>query len=120
MKKNLLFLYDSKCPICKNYKNLISKSNNFYTIKYIDIRKESKEKSIISKKGYNLNEGLIIQYEDKIYQGKEALAILNKILSKKSLLVYLINKIAQIPGIYIIIKYIRKILLRIKRENKLK
>lgn len=113
--------YDKDCPFCSKYAQLI-KLKKEHTINILNAR-ESKEKiNYFRAIDFDINEGIILQCDDKkIYQGVEAIVFLDNLSEKKmffsSFYSYIINTKIFKRYLYPTIKAIRKVILKIAGIN---
>lgn len=109
--------YDKECPFCKYYANYIKlKEKNGLTL--IDVREDIKSITTLKNKGFDINDGFIIQVDDtEFYQGSEAILYLNKIATKK---IYFKDNIFFKHILYPFVKYLRKfVLMLLNKSSKL-
>ena len=115
---NLDIYYDKECPFCKQYAKLMAlKKNHNVSIKNA---REYKSKIIeFNNLGFNINEGLIVVCEEKIYHGSDAVIFLDKLdkLDKTGIKISLYDNILFKKVLYPIVKFIRYILLKILGKN---
>lgn len=99
--------YDKDCPFCKNYAQLIKlrKSNDITIVNARDNILDIKE---FAKKGFDINNGVIVVADTLIFQGSEAIIFLQKVTDGK---LFLYDNILFKKVLYPIIKFIRRVLL---------
>ena len=87
MKKKIRIFYDGDCPFCKNYIRFYRLKKNFAEMELCNAR--LKNYSMIIKdfinKGYDVNKGMIVEIDNQIYWGDEAIHILAMISSRSNL-----------------------------------
>jgi len=113
MKELLVIYYDQECPFCDAYANYI-KLKEKYKLELRPARDTQAELALLCPH-MNINNGFIIVYQDKCFQGVDGLVLLNKLIDNKGL-VSLLHKIFQSNNIfsktlYSIVLVVRKILL---------
>lgn len=123
MKKIKLF-YDRDCPFCKEYSNYVELRKE-YDIQLINARDSIEEIIDFRKDGFDINNGMIVEYENKIYQGADAIKLINEFISKKKkadrLLSWFVKTAIFKSYVYPIILKIRKILLKaMSRDPKIR
>ncbi len=77
MYKNYL-LYDKDCPFCRNYMKYQEMKENFSDIKILNARDNMELVKELKMLNYNIDDGMILKIEDKIYFGDEVLNFLAK------------------------------------------
>lgn len=106
--------YDKQCPFCRKYTEYI-KLKDEYEIILCNARDNLKDISILNKKGFDINKGVIIEVDNSnIYQGSDVVEIIDS-LSKKRLNIFDNWFFRYI--LYPIIKQVRKIVLLILGKN---
>lgn len=113
MKELLVIYYDQDCPFCDAYANYIQLKEK-YTLELKPARDAQAELALLCPH-MNINNGFIIVYQDKCFQGVDGLVLLNKLIDNKGL-VALLHKIFQSNNIfskalYSIVLLMRKMLL---------
>lgn len=100
--------FDEECPFCNLYSKYINIKERHELI-LLNARENIDILEKIKLEGFNIDEGFIVRVNDKeIYQGVDAIVILNT-LSKRKL--YFTNNILFRKFIYPFIKYVRKVVL---------
>ncbi len=82
MKKIITLYYDNECPFCKNYTNLLKLKKDFEIILKDARTNLDAIKSFCNK--LDINDGFIVVYETKCYQGAKALQFLNTAVDKNT------------------------------------
>jgi len=77
----LTIYYDGECPFCRNFVRL-SKLKEEYDVYLYNLREEPGKVQSFLTKGYNVNEGMIVVIEDKIYHGHEAVYMISALSNK--------------------------------------
>jgi len=113
MKELLSVYYDQECPFCDAYAHYIQLKEN-YILELKNARDAQKELLLLCG-CMDINNGFIIIYQKRCYQGVDALALLNTLMSNKGFLAFA-QKIFQSNTlfsniIYKIILYVRKTVL---------
>ncbi len=113
MKEILVIYYDQECPFCDAYVHYIQLKEK-YTLVLKTARDAQAELALLCPH-MNINNGFIIVYQDKCFQGVDGLMLLNKLIDNKGI-VRLLHKIFQSNSIitktlYGIVLVVRKILL---------
>ncbi len=105
--------YDKECPFCNKYTQILNlRKEHDVIIK--NAREDLQKLRYFYSYGYDINNGIIVQIEDNIYQGAKAIAMLDN-LSEQSSFIYK-TKLFQ-NFLYPVLKIIRKITLFILGRN---
>jgi len=83
-KSHLEVIYDGQCPFCSAYVNLVRIRENF-DVELLDARQRPDIARQCNELGYNLAEGMIVRFEDKVYFGSEALTVMSVFSSKSGI-----------------------------------
>jgi len=78
-KEKIVIYYDKDCPFCKNYVNFLKLKDNYELI----LKNAREEKNEIK---LDLNNGFVVSFKDKFYQGSKALKFLDSIVNKSTIL----------------------------------
>lgn len=84
MKETIILYYDTQCPFCNKYAQLVKLKDKF-KIELKDARNHMIEISNLAK-GIDINDGFIVVHKNKFYQGVKALRFLNNAVEKSTLL----------------------------------
>lgn len=102
MGENVLY-YDGECPFCRRYADYVRLRRKFnLTLK--NAREEMEAIAAFRAQGFEINNGMILVLEGKIYQGAEALAVLE-------------NTLRPLRVFYPLLNGFRKVLLRLLGRN---
>ena len=80
MKKIVTIYYDKQCPFCDNYVKLLKLKENFQII-LKDARVTRDEIKLFCNK-IDINDGFVVIYENRCFQGSLALQFLNSAVDK--------------------------------------
>lgn len=120
MLKKINLYYDEECPFCKEYSKYIELRKK-YDIKIFNARESTDKIKVFRNKGFDINDGMIIEYESEIFQGSDAVKIIDKYIDKKSVFDQFISVIINLPGfklvVYPIVKFLRIMILKLLGRN---
>jgi len=115
MLKTIKLYYDKECPFCNEYSKYIE-LRKVYDIEIINAREELEKLNDFKNKGFDINNGMIIEYEGNIFQGSDAIKIIDKYILKKGAIDIFLSFIINLPGfkqiIYPLVKVLRIIILK--------
>lgn len=100
--------YDKECPFCNSYAKYLKLKEN-HTLILFNARDSKKYLDFFRAKGFDINDGFIIRVDEKsIYQGVDAIVLLNDLAQKK---IYFPDNLFFRDIIYPIIKLFRMFIL---------
>jgi len=109
-------IYDGECPVCRSYSTYVQLRQRM-GIRLLDARQSPELVSELKQRGYDLNQGMALIWESRVYLGKKALLMLNSLTFAKGVFDLPFRFLLRIPGaaaiIYPVCKFIRWILLRL-------
>ncbi len=118
--KTIKLYYDEECPFCKEYSKYIQLRKK-YDIEIINAREAIEKMKYFIDKGFNINDGMIVEIGLNIYLGADAARILDDYISKDTFIDKFISLFVKIPGfkniIYPLVKLIRTIVLKLLRKD---
>ena len=106
--------YDKECPFCNSYAKYVKLKESHQLI-LLNAREHLEKIDELKKRGFDINNGYIIEVDNKnIYQGVDAIIFLNDISKRKVFFAdnYLFRNI-----IYPFIKLLRKLALKINKKQ---
>lgn len=83
MTKPALVIYDGDCIFCQNYVRLVRLKETVGRVELLDARSGDPRVQKFQRDGYNLNEGMLFVWDDRIYHGAEAVHVLGLLSSPK-------------------------------------
>ena len=83
--KETLLVYDKQCPVCDNYCRLMRIEESAGDLKLIDARGPSDALDEITALGLDIDQGMVLKMEGKIYYGADAIHALALISSRSGL-----------------------------------
>ena len=120
MLKKIKLYYDEECPFCNEYSKYVELRKK-YDIKIFNARESIDKIKVFRNKGFDINDGMIIECESKIFQGSDAVKIIDKYIDKKRVLDQFISVIINLPGfkllVYPIVKFLRIMILKLLGRN---
>ena len=73
---DIIIVYDGECPFCKQYMRLLRLRANASSVRLLDARDDDPQIDEIVRRGYNLDQGMIVIIADQFYHGAEAMHVL--------------------------------------------
>ena len=124
--KNIIyFVYDGQCPICQLGAAFYKVRKNSGEVISIDARTQLNHQIIkeINQANLDLDEGMVIKYQNNLYQGSEALHLMAKLGADEGFLNRINNSLYQHKMLaslcYPFMKVARNLLLKIKNVGKI-
>ena len=74
--EQLWLVYDEECPFCSSYVKYVRLQENFGKLNLVDARKGGELVESIKKQGYDLNEGMVLKFQDRYYHGADCINML--------------------------------------------
>ncbi len=109
-------LYDGECPFCANYVALARLRERAGEVELIDARERPDLVEAHKAAGRPIDEGMIVETEDAVYFGGDAVWAINALLSKTPLLNALSGR-AMLQFVYPVLRFGRNTALRILRRK---
>lgn len=80
-KSDIWFVFDGECPICQMGVSLFKVKKNVGVLNTVDARSEQDHPIMkeVNDAKLNLDAGMVLKYEGKLYQGDEALVLMANI-----------------------------------------
>lgn len=75
-RTGLVVVYDGDCPFCSRYIQLLKLRKAIGKVELIDARSGGSVVTDLHEAGYDLNEGMVAKYGDRIYHGADCVHIL--------------------------------------------
>ena len=72
----VVIVYDGECPFCKQYMQLLRLRANARNVRLINARDDDPQVDEIVRRGYDLDQGMIVTIADQVYHGAEAMHVL--------------------------------------------
>lgn len=119
----LYLIYDGDCPICSYCSSVIKIRSSVGRLEILNARNPHPLVEEVMNKGYDLNEGFIVKFQDKYYHGQEAVHFLSLVgsssdfFNKLNVLIFRSKTLSKI--LYPILRSIRNLLLLILGVSKI-
>ena len=121
-KSHIEIVYDGDCPICDNYVRHTHLKDHF-EIKLINARQNPDIVALEYKKGFELNNGMLVKIDGKSYYGHHAMHVLALASSTGGTWGFLNKILFRFPKAnriaYPLLVYLRKLLLRLLGKTQL-
>jgi predicted DCC family thiol-disulfide oxidoreductase YuxK len=74
--KGIRVVYDGECPFCANYVRVLRLRDAVGAVSLVDARKHPELVEQYKRSGYQMDEGMVVEYGGTTYHGKDAMQIL--------------------------------------------
>lgn len=117
-QETALIVYDGDCVFCQNYVRFMRLRDAVGPVELLDARSGDPRVAAFQREGYDLNEGMLFVFDDRVHHGDEAVNLL-AILSSPSSLFGRLNRAilsSRVAArlIYPVLKLGRRITLRLR------
>ncbi len=122
-KEEILLVYDKECPACNNYCQVVRIREDIGNLKIVDAREESDVREEITKMGLDIDQGMVLKMNDKIFYGSDAIHALALISSKSGIFnrlnYWIFKSKARSYFLYPVLRSCRNLLLKILGKTKI-
>ncbi|TXN06229.1 DUF393 domain-containing protein [Methylobacterium sp. WL64] len=73
----LTVVYDGECPFCSNYVRLMALRRSVGTVALVDAREGGPVVEDLTRRGYDLDNGMVVRHGRTLYYGPDALVLLS-------------------------------------------
>lgn len=88
----LTVLYDGECPFCSRYVAMVKLRENVGAVTLVNAREKLECVEVLSRHGININNGMVVIWDNKIFYGADAMHLL-AMLSADSGLFSMVNRL---------------------------
>lgn len=122
-RPEILLVYDKECPVCDAYCQIVRIRESVGELKLIDARSKSDIKDEITAKGLDIDQGMVLKMDDRLYYGSDAIHALALISSRSGIFNrfnYWVFRSRIISAwFYPILRYFRNLLLKLLDKTKI-
>jgi predicted DCC family thiol-disulfide oxidoreductase YuxK len=94
----LTVVYDGECPFCTNYVRLMALRRSVGKVDLVDARSGGPVVEDIARRGYDLNEGMVVRYGARLYYGSDARVLLSSLSEDGTVAARTLAKLLRHPG----------------------
>ena len=121
--REILILYDAKCPVCDFYCRLVRIRASVGNLKLVDARESTAVMEEITRAGLDIDQGMVLKIGDELYYGSDAIHALALISSRSGLLnrlnYWVFRSRALSRLIYPLLRFFRNMLLKTHRKTRI-
>ena len=122
-REEIFLIYDKECPACNNYCQVVRIRKSVGDLKIIDAREKSEVMDEITRKGLDIDQGMVLMMGGQMYYGADAIHALALISSRSGVfnrLNYWMFKSKTVSRVlYPILRFFRNLLLKILGKTKI-
>ena len=122
-REQILLVYDSECPACDAYCQMVNIRASVGDLRTVDARENSAIMEQITSQGLDIDQGMVLKMGDQLYYGADAIHALALIGSRSGIfnrLNYWMFKSKTASSVlYPILKYCRNLLLKLLGKTKI-
>jgi len=115
--------YDGECPFCRSFVTL-SRLKSMYVVNLHNLRDSPDEVIIFTEQGYNVDDGMIVKFNDETYFGHQAVQIIAALSNKNKVVgrIYytLFSNKRFVKFLYPLMRLGRNVTLYVLRREKIK
>lgn len=119
----ILLVYDKQCPACEFYCSLARIRESVGELRLIDAREDSAIMREITEAGLDIDQGMVVKMNDRLYYGADAIHVLSLMSSRSGLFnraTYWVFKSKGVSRVlYPILKAGRNLLLKLLGRTKI-
>lgn len=119
MVDKIEILYDDQCPVCRGYCTKVQFKDAAQEITLTDARKPGALIQEVTAQGLDIDEGMVVKIDGKIYYGSEAMRVLVPLTKAGRVQRLLFSTKNLSAAVYGFCKGVRNILLRALRIRKI-
>lgn len=122
-KNEILLIYDRECPACDNYCQMVRVNESVGGLKLVDARESSDVLKEITDLGLDVDQGMVLKMDGRIYYGADAIHALALIGSRSGIfnrINYWMFRSQNLSRVfYPVLKFCRNMLLKILGKTKI-
>lgn len=122
-RPEILLVYDKECPVCDAYCQIVRICETVGDLKLIDARSKSDIMDEITAKGLDIDQGMVLKMDDRLYYGSDAIHSLALISSRSGIFnrfnYWIFRSRILSARFYPILRYFRNLLLKILGKSKI-
>ena len=121
--KEILLVYDTQCPACNYYCQLVRIRESVGKLTLIDAREPSEVMSEITAAGLDIDQGMVLKMGDAMYYGSDAIHMLSLLGSSSGFFnrinYWLFRTKSASKILYPILRFFRNLLLKVLGRTKI-
>jgi predicted DCC family thiol-disulfide oxidoreductase YuxK len=122
-RPEILLVYDKECPVCDAYCRIVRIRETVGDLKLIDARSKSDIMDEITAKGLDIDQGMVLKMDDRLYYGSDAIHALALVSSRSGIFnrfnYWIFRSKILSAWFYPILRYFRNLLLKLLGKTKI-
>lgn len=120
---DVLLVYDKQCPFCDNYCQLVRVRESTGKLVLVDARENSAILQEITAAGLDIDQGMVLKFQDRVYYGSEAMHVLSLLSTRSGIFnrvnfwVFRSRRLSR--ALYPIFRFFRNLFLKAKGVSKI-
>lgn len=94
----LTVVYDGECPFCSNYVRLMALRRSVGHVALVDARRGGPIVDEITRRDFDLNNGMVVRYGRTFYYGADALVLLSSLSEDGGLVGSVLSRVLRSPA----------------------
>lgn len=94
----LTVVYDGECPFCSNYVRLMALRRSVGTVALVDAREGGPVVEDVTRRGYDLNNGMVVRHGQTLYYGPDALVLLSTLSEDRGAIGRVLSRLLRSPS----------------------
>lgn len=122
-RPEILLVYDKECPACNAYCQIVRIRESVGDLKIIDARAQSDVRDLITERGLDIDQGMVLKMGDQLYYGADAIHALALISSRSGIFnrfnYWMFKSKSLSSRLYPMLRFFRNLLLKILGKTKI-
>ena len=122
-RREILLVYDKECPACDFYCEVVRIRESIGALQLVDAREPSDVMNEITRRGFDVDQGMVLKMGEELYYGSDAIHVLALISSRSGFFNranYWLFKSKRLSRVlYPVLRSCRNLLLKILRKTKI-
>lgn len=119
----ILLIYDTQCPACHYYCQLVRIRASIGELQLVDAREQSEVRDEITAQGLDIDQGMVLKLGDQLYYGSDAIHMLAMLSSRSDVfnrLNYWLFRSSSLASVlYPVLRFFRNLLLRFLGKSRI-
>lgn len=120
--REILIVYDKECPLCDAYCRRVRIHESMGVLRLVNARDASEVMKEITRRGLDIDQGMVLQVDDVLYYGADAISTLSLLGSESSafnrISRWFFGSSTRAKILYPVFRTCRNLLLKIMRKTK--
>lgn len=120
--RKILLVYDRECPFCDAYCHLVRIRESVGNLRLVDARESSAAMEEITRRGLDIDQGMVLQVDDALYYGADAICALSLMSSESGVFNrvnhWIFRSQARSRVLYPMLRACRNLALKLLRKSK--